>query len=171
MPRKLAPRRAPRPRPRETVQAVVDETIALYHWLAFVADELYGDDARGASRRWALRRLLRDGPLTVPALAKIRAVRRQSLQPVVDALVREGLVQLAPNPAHARSPLVALTARGGRLVQRLDRIDLAVLRSVSRGIPEAQLLSTALTLRGIREAFGTKMRWRPAASAVHDPPV
>lgn len=69
----LPPRRPRRPRARSPVQAVVDETIALYQWLSWVADGLYGDDARGAARRWTLRRLHRDGPQTVPALARLVA--------------------------------------------------------------------------------------------------
>lgn len=171
MPRKLAPRRPRKPRLRSAVQGVVDETIALYQWLAWVAEELYGDDARGASRRWTLRHLFRDGPLTVPALAKVRAVRRQSLQPVIDALERDGLIEVVENPAHARSPLVRLSAAGTRLVHRLDRIDDAVLRAVSRGITAAELETTARTLGVLRAAFATKMRWDPVATAVrHAPP-
>ncbi len=110
MVKKLPPRRKRPARAREhdAVQSVVDETIALYHWLAWVADELYGDDARGAARRWTLRRLHRDGPQTVPDLAKVRSVRRQSLQPLVDLLVKEGLVELRENPEHVRSSLLAL---------------------------------------------------------------
>lgn len=147
------------------MQAVVDETIALYQWLAWVADRLYDEGAKGATRRWVLRRLAREGPRTVSALAKIRAVRRQSLQPVVDALVGEGLVSLAPNPRHARARLVALTRRGESLVAALDRVDSAVLRSVARGIDERDLETTARTLQALREAFGTRERWVHAAES------
>lgn len=143
----------------------MDETIALYQWLAWVAEDLYGDDARGASRRWTLRRLLRDGPMTVSRLARARAVRRQSLQPLVDALARDGLVRIVENPAHARSPLIEVSDTGRALVERLDRIDGAVLRAASRGLGESDLVTTASTLRSLRTAFETKMRWRPAASA------
>lgn len=161
-----SPRRATqRPRARNTVQEVVDETVALYHWLSWVSDELYGEDARGASRRWILRRLLREGPLTTPAMARLRAVRRQSLQPVVDALVADGLVTLTANPAHARSSLVTITAEGAELAARLDRVDAAVLRAVAKGLSPDDLRTTAATLRALRTAFGTRMRWDPAASA------
>jgi DNA-binding MarR family transcriptional regulator len=147
------------------MQSVIDETIALYHWLAWVSDELYGEDARGAARRWTLRRLRRDGPQTIPALAKIRTVRRQSLQPLVDALIADGLVVLEKNPKHARSKLLVLTRRGVDLVERLDRIDNAVLRAVGRGLSEKDLRLTAAMLQTLRSRFETKMRWRPAASA------
>ena len=164
MRRKRAPRRFQRKaRPRGSVQAVVDETIALFHWLAWVSDQIYGDEARGAARRWTLRRLRRDGPSTVPQLARARAIRRQSIQPVVDALVREGLVLGTSNPRHARSMRFSLTDAGARLVERLDRVDDRVLRAVSRGIAERDLAIAAETLRRLRGGFETGARWRIAA--------
>lgn len=165
MKRKLPPRRRARPRAHGEVQTVVDETIALYRWLAWIAEELYGSDARGAARRWTLRRLHRDGPKTVPALARIRAVRRQTLQPIIDQLAAEQLVTLAPNPAHARSPLVILTERGVAMVSRLDRVDVAVLRAVGRGLAPRDLAITASTLRTLRAGFESSARWRPVAVA------
>lgn len=139
---------------------MVDETIALFRWLEWVSDQLYGDDARGAARRWVLRRLDRDGPQTVPALARARSLRRQSMQPVIDALVADGLVERIANPRHARSPRAALTARGAALARRLDRIDARVLGAVSRTIPEADLARAAQTLRAIRTGFEIEPRWR-----------
>ena len=147
------------------MQSVVDETIALHQWLAWVSEQIYGEDARGASRRWTLRSLQRGGPQTVPALARARVVRRQSLQPVVDALAREGRVELRPNPRHARSELVALTRRGADLAERLDRVDERVLRAVGRGVAVRELERAAATLRALRAGFETGARWRPAATA------
>lgn len=167
--RLLAPRRQRTPRPRSAIQTVVDETIALYQWLAWVADRLYDEPARGTSRRWTLRRLQREGPSTVAALARIRTVRRQSLQPIVDTLVAEGFVKLQPNPKNARSPLVTLTPLGNALVASLDEVDAAVLRAVARGLDPGALETTALTLRALRQGFETKMRWAPAAAAAKAP--
>jgi len=166
MRRKLAPRRARKERARDAVQSVVDETIALYQWLAWVADHLYGDDARGATRRWIVRHLMRDGAQTVSALARARRVRRQSVQPIVDALGRDKLVVAAPNPDDARSPLVKLTARGADLAERFDRVDRAVLRAVSRGIAPRDLAVTTSTLRALRRSFETRMKWGVAAASV-----
>ncbi len=145
------------------MQHVVDETIALFHWLAWVADQIYGSDARGASRRWVLRAIFRHGPQTVPALARTRAIRRQTLQPVVDALEKERFVTLERNPAHARSRLVVLTRQGAELVERLDHIDARVLGAVSRGISPRALDATATTLRALRSGFENEARWRAAA--------
>ena len=99
------------------------------------------------------------------ALARIRAVRRQTLQPIIDQLAAEHLVTLAPNPAHARSPLVILTERGVAMVARLDRVDVAVLRAVGRGLAPRDLAITASTLRTLRAGFESSARWRPVAVA------
>ncbi len=139
----------------------MDETIALFHWLAWVSDQIYGEDARGAARRWVIRRVHRDGPRTVPQLARARTIRRQSLQPVVDALARDGLVELRANPTHARSKLVTLTQRGADLAHEMDRIDDRVLRSVARGMRESALVETAATLRDLRTGFEAGVRWKP----------
>jgi DNA-binding MarR family transcriptional regulator len=158
--RKKPLRRHRRDTPRAEAQAVVDETIALFHWLEWVADQLYGDEGRGAPRRWVLRRLQRYGPQTVPELARAKALRRQSMQPVVDAIEAEGLVELTENPRHSRSRLARLTGRGAQLVERMDRIDARTLSAVSRGIPTPRLASTATTLRELREGFSIESRWR-----------
>ena len=160
--KRRAPRRPRADRVRAEIQTVVDETIALFHWLGWVADQLYGDDVRGAPRRWVARWLHRHGPQTVPQLARAKALSRQSMQPVVDALAADGFVELVVNPAHARSKLVTLTVRGTRLVERMDRIDTRVLRAVSGGLTRQQLATTAATLRALRGHFAIEARWRTA---------
>ncbi|HSQ67451.1 MAG TPA: MarR family transcriptional regulator [Polyangiaceae bacterium] len=153
MARMRTPRRVRRPRERGSVQAVVDETIALFRWLAWASEHIYGEDARGATRRWILRSLQRRGAQSVPALARARAMRRQSVQPIVDALLADGLVELAENPAHKRSKLVVLTQEGAALVERMDRVDARVLGSVARDVAEQDLVAAAATLGALRRGF------------------
>jgi len=132
---------------------VVDETIALFRWLAWASEHIYGEDAQGATRRWILRALQRRGAQSVPALARARAMRRQSVQPIVDALLADGLVELAENPAHKRSKLVVLTQEGAALATRMDRVDARVLGSVARDVAEQDLVAAAATLGALRRGF------------------
>jgi DNA-binding MarR family transcriptional regulator len=62
--------------------------------------------------RAALELLLVGGPATVPRIARSRGVTRQHVQALVNGLLAQGLVALRPNPAHKRSPLVALSPAG-----------------------------------------------------------
>lgn len=166
--------RAPRRLRKQTVgdlRAVVDETIALFHRLAWVADQIYGEEGQGTSRRGLLRGLARFGPQTVPELARARALRRQSIQPIVDDLAARGLVELVANPRHARSPRVRITTQGTALVARMDRVDRRVLAAVGRGLDPAAIATTAATLRALRSRFEITLRWRGATETTKATPT
>jgi DNA-binding MarR family transcriptional regulator len=51
-------------------------------------------------------------PLTAPQVGEAMGVSRQGAQKQLNLLVEHGLVESRPNPAHRRSPLYRLTARG-----------------------------------------------------------
>lgn len=144
------------------LRAVVDETIALYHRLMWVADQIH-EHGGAVARRGILRGLLRYGAQTVPDLARARAVKRQSIQPVVDELASEGLVVLEANPNHRTSKLVRITDAGAAIVERMDRADRRVLNAVGRDLDRADIEVTAATLRGLRTRFETTLRWRGVA--------
>jgi DNA-binding MarR family transcriptional regulator len=56
-----------------------------------------------------LRRLERQGPLTVSALARVAGIRPQSMGATVAALQEAGLVTGTPDPADGRQTLLSLT--------------------------------------------------------------
>jgi DNA-binding MarR family transcriptional regulator len=56
-----------------------------------------------------LRRLEREGPITVSALARVAGVRSQSMGATVAALQTAGLVSGTPDPADGRQTLLSLT--------------------------------------------------------------
>ena len=69
--------------------------------------------------RWQVLSVLSSFSWTVPQAARRLGVTRQGVQRVVDLLVANDLAELLPNPDHARSPIVHLTALG---LETLDRI-------------------------------------------------
>jgi DNA-binding MarR family transcriptional regulator len=56
-----------------------------------------------------LRRLEREGPITVSALARVAGIRSQSMGATVAALQAAGLVNGEPDPADGRQTLLSLT--------------------------------------------------------------
>lgn len=138
---------------------MVDETIALFHRVRWVAELIYGDEGRSTARRGILRGVVRYGPQTVPTLARRRHVTRQHVQEVVDALAADGYVELVANPAHARSRHVRATARGIALVKRMDDIDAKVLAAAAGAIATRDIEITVRTLRAVREGFEDTGRW------------
>lgn len=65
-----------------------------------------------------LRRLEREGPVTVSALARAAGMRSQSMGATVAALQAAGLVTGAPDPADGRQTLLSLTPACRRWIRQ-----------------------------------------------------
>jgi DNA-binding MarR family transcriptional regulator len=71
--------------------------------------------------RWQTMSAIADNDLTVAAIARRLGLPRQAVHRVVDDLITQGHVQERPNPDHARSDLISLTATGRSLLRKLSR--------------------------------------------------
>lgn len=100
-----------------------DESVRVYLRLSALAVKMHGKGPLSGPRRTVLLSLARSGPRTVAQMAREREQSRQRFQPLVNALIADGLLEAVPNPAHRQSPLMALTGTGERAVQRIRRIE------------------------------------------------
>ena len=119
--------------------AVFDETVRLYLRLSALSTQIHGGGRLSGPRRTVLVGLARTGPQTVAHMARARAQSRQRFQPLVNALLRDGLVRAVPNAAHKQSPLIELTARGRKEVARIHAVE-------ERGRPRVAVGISAITL-------------------------
>jgi len=139
---------------RSPLDELFDETVALYLRLSAVAAAMYGHGEVSGPRRTLLMAIDRAAtPQTVAELARARAQSRQRLQPLVNALVAEGLLAFTDNPAHKRSPLVVLTARGRSTVAAIQRTERANRRRLRLPISSGRLAAAAAVLRDVRGAL------------------
>lgn len=143
------------------MDAVIGETVALFHRLRAISEQVQGQGELSSGRWGVLRDLARAGPQTVPQMARSRPVSRQYIQTLVDGLAEQGLVECLPNPAHTRSPLVRLTTKGKTLLEDMNQRAAKVFKRLPTTIPEAELRRTALALRAVRELFEGK-QWEQA---------
>ena len=141
------------------MDAVLGETVSLFHRLKDVSQQVHGQGELSSGRWGVLRDLSRSGPQTVPQMARIRPVSRQYIQTIVDALNEQGLVELVENPAHKRSLLVQLTARGVNLLEQMNQRAGKVFKKLPISIPDEELQRTADTLRAVRELFAGR-QWQ-----------
>jgi DNA-binding MarR family transcriptional regulator len=86
---------------------------------------------------------LAERPLTVPQIARRMGLTRQSVHATVGRLVRDGLLALAPNADHRRSPLVCLTKPGSATYSAIDRRQAAWVSRLAVRIGRADLETTA----------------------------
>lgn len=93
------------------------------------------------------------GPQSVPALAGRRSTSRQNVQILVNRLVKEGCVERADNPAHKRSVLVQLSARGRELLAAATLDEQALARALVAQVPEAELRTGLELLQKVRNVL------------------
>ena len=135
------------------IAAVIDGTRALFHRLGAAADEVHRASGVTAGPRAVLQDLHQNGPRTVPAMARARPVSRQHIQVLVNALLERGAVELLPNPAHARSKLVALTDAGLALFNAIRQREAEVLERLPIEADADELGAAAKVLRDLKVAF------------------
>jgi DNA-binding MarR family transcriptional regulator len=98
-------------------------------------------------------RFLREGPKTVPQIARVRGTSRQNVQILVNRLRREALVALVANPAHKRSALVELTEQGKRALALVTAVQGDFTHSMSPPCSQSEVRSAVALLRRLREAI------------------
>jgi DNA-binding MarR family transcriptional regulator len=135
------------------IEGLLNEVRLLWHRLVQVAERLHAREPITLGMRAVLEYLDREGPATVPGIARARYVTRQHIQVVVNGLRERKFVELLDNPAHRRSPLVGLRPEGRRTIQRMQAHERRLLaRSV--GVSAADLERAAEVLRAVRTGLG-----------------
>jgi DNA-binding MarR family transcriptional regulator len=130
-----------------------------FAWLVADVYELAGELERCGERiarsvgqtgaRWKVLSAASVGGQTVPQLGRRLGLARQSVQRVADALEDEVLLRYEPNPDHQRSPRVALTAEGERVLEQLSAAAAAWEDPLAAGLQRAQLEQAREFIRGL----------------------
>ena len=115
------------------------------------AGDLLSADEGLTSSRWQVLGavVLAERPLTVPQIARRMGLTRQSVHATVDRLVRDGLLELAPNADHRRSALVRLTKRGVTTYEAIDARQVAWVNRLARGIARSEIDTAVRVLEEI----------------------
>jgi DNA-binding MarR family transcriptional regulator len=91
------------------------------------------------------------GGFSVARLADNMGLARQSVQRIVDELAEAGLVAFAPNPAHKRAKLVAMTARGEAVFQQATALWRPIADAWFAGLSPRAFRETTESLAALRE--------------------
>lgn len=135
------------------LQQAIQAVRRLFHALSGTAERVHGDLGLTAAMRGVLGILHDRGPRTVPQIAREKGVSRQHVQVVANALLARGLVECADNPDHLRSPLLRLSADGGRVCETVFRRESRLLTEVAKRIPGGDLRVTLKTLNAMESGL------------------
>lgn len=132
--------------------ALGDEISRCHARLVSLLETLHGDVAVPASSRGILRLLIARGLLSVPQIARERAVSRQFVQKLANGLIARGWAAAVPNPDSRKSPLLTITNDGRTLLAQMYVREAALLsRAVDdTGTAVAQLDGCRQTLEALR---------------------
>lgn len=131
-------------------QEMFEEVRRTHNRLRWVGDTLHEQEGVSTATRSLLCSLHREGPLTVPDLARERLVSRQIIQTQVNLLLEMGLVKAQANPKHRRSKHMVLTAKGEKLVSGMLKKESGLLASLGAPLTEQEVTATIAGLRGLR---------------------
>jgi DNA-binding MarR family transcriptional regulator len=131
----------------ETVTDVILSTFRANGLLLAAGDALAASEGLTSARWQVLGALaLAQRPLTVPQIARRMGLTRQSVHATVARLVRDGLLELAPNTDHRRSQLVCLTEAGTAKYAALDGRQAVWVNGLADGLDRANLTTAAQVL-------------------------
>lgn len=134
-------------------ESLFNETRLLFHALKHWAETLHESPGVSIAMRAVLELLLLQGSASVPDMARARGVSRQHIQQQVDALAEKDFVRREDNPAHRRSPLIALTDTGRALVQGMRTDERNALSRMQVGVSDSSMREATQVLCAWREAL------------------
>lgn len=135
----------------QDLYALIVEIRLTFNQLREFADAMHADLAVTASMRAVLETLFDAGSQPVPEIARRKGVSRQHIQVKVDALWDKGLVELRTNPAHKRSPLVALTRKGRVVFETIRGRETLSLEMLADGLPAVDIATSLRILKALRQ--------------------
>jgi DNA-binding MarR family transcriptional regulator len=123
----------------EKLYAVITEVRVCFNRLKTLAEQLHGDIGVNASMRAVMESLSMHGSQSVPDIARRKGVSRQHIQTIMNLLVEAGFAEAFDNPAHLRSPLFDLSAKGRKAFTTVQRRERAPLKRLSVSMPARKL--------------------------------
>jgi DNA-binding MarR family transcriptional regulator len=124
-----------------------------------LANRLKATDPRvaiPAASRAALQVLRRNGPQTVPQIARSRFSSRQNIQILINRLKEEGLVEFVTNPEHKRSVLVRLTIHGQTAIAQATEEEAKLSTELLPSFSQIELSSATEVLNKLRKLLDGK---------------
>lgn len=110
------------------------------------------------SARWQMLGaiMLVPDPLTIPQIGALIGMSRQGVLKQISQLTEDGLVEALPNPAHKRSPLYQLTAKGRETYDAIEARWQAHARDIASGFTEADLEAALMVISVLSQVHDDK---------------
>jgi DNA-binding MarR family transcriptional regulator len=127
-----------------------------YFWLQRETERAFLRIGLTTGRLGLLRTLSEQGPMTVPQMARAKALTRQSIQQHADILAEQGWIRFVENEHHRRSSLLELTPEGERTYARAVLVQGGIASDLYDGSFSVRTIELCTrVLRWLRERLET----------------
>ena len=135
----------------EAYQQLFEEIRHLHNRLRWLGDHVHSGDGLTSATRSLMLSLYRQGPQTVPDMARERLVSRQIIQTQINVLMDAGRVKTLPNPRHKRSVLITLSSKGKRLIASTLERENQMTEQVGSPLTVSNLQQLCTSLQTVRQ--------------------
>jgi DNA-binding MarR family transcriptional regulator len=144
---------------REAATGLIVEVFRMNGRLLAAGDELVGPVGL-SSARWQVLGAIALSPMPLPVahLARSMGLARQSVQRLVNEMMKDGLVQDAPNPNHRRAKLILLTDRGAKTHRAAMDRQAPWVEDLAGGLSPEAIISATGTLRKVRTRLESNVK-------------
>ncbi len=113
------------------------------------AGETLTKDLGLTSARWQVMGALEMGPATASQIARNMGLKRQSVQRLVDILVKEDILVFEDNPSHRTAKLVRLTELGKDKYEQISKVQTKWVNGLSKGLDAASTIAATQILKEV----------------------
>jgi DNA-binding MarR family transcriptional regulator len=135
------------------IEELINEVRLLFNTMVQAGEYIHAGRGVTMAQRAVLEFLHRNGPATVPDIARLRRVSRQHIQTLVNPLLTIGAVESIDNPAHKRSRLIRLTRDGQRTIRQMRARETELLKEPMLTVSAGQLRQATEVLRSVRRSI------------------
>ena len=140
------------------IAALCDENVLFYLRMSALAAKIHRKGPLSGPRRTILAGLAQAGPRTVAQMARERGQARQRIQPIVNSLIEEGLLEPVANAAHKQSPFIVVTSKGRKEVERIHRLERAWRARANYRLSRVKVNEAIEVLRTVRREMERLLR-------------
>ena len=135
------------------IEGIINEVRVTYHSLIKAFDKVHGDQEITVGMRAVLEFLNREGPRTVPQIARARNVTRQHIQMLVNQLLDGDCVENKNNPDHKSSNLIVISSKGQKKFNAMRKAEHEYFKTIDFDLAPSSAKSTIRNLKKFREAL------------------
>lgn len=131
-----------------------------YELLKKGAEVIHKRGETTAGMRGIVEVLFDEGSLSVAHIAKLKHVSRQSVQVLVNQMLKLGWVQSHPNPFHKKSVLIGLTEKGKKAFLEMKKKEAEHIRNIKFDIGTRKLDEVSFTLVELNKQLSNYIKSR-----------